>query len=57
MKYVDKSYFSFSFIFYSGLPIKYHINVKYLKCDARKYVNIASFPCQADTLQMSDMFK
>ena len=45
---VDKkiSYFSFIFILYSGLPVKHHINVKYLKVDARK-----------DTLQMSDMFK
>ena len=49
--------FLFYFHFYSGLPLKYHINVNYLKFDARKVVNIASFPCQADALQPSDMFK
>ena len=55
---VDKkrSYFSIILIFYPGLHIKYHINVKYLNFDARKDVDIASFPCQADALQMFDMF-
>ena len=52
-----RSYFSVIFIYYPGLPIKYHINVKFLKFIARKDVNIASYPCQADALQMYDMFK
>ena len=52
-----KKIFLFYFhIFYLGLPITYHINVKYLKYKARKDVNIASFYCQTDALQMSDMF-
>ena len=37
--------------------MKYHINVKYLKYNARKEVNIASFSCQTDALHISDMFK
>ena len=52
--------FLFYFHFYTvyiGIPIKYHINVKYLKYNARKGVNIASFSCQTDALHMSDMFK
>ena len=56
LKIVNKRSY-FYLIFYPGLPIIYHYNVKYLKYNARKDVNIASFSCQTDALHMSDMFK
>ena len=54
LKIVDKKRSYFSFHFYLGLPIKYDINVKYLKYNARKEVNIASFSCRTDAFDSTE---